>query len=368
MRRLPAWLAAVAVALVLLAWVSPAVAAPTNLAPTGVEPTELHPHAPADIAVGANNEISAILHDAITEIGLAGENLTFSLQTTFGWLPLKSAMTDAQGTAYLDYDPVAPGNYTIRVAFDGNAAYAPSNASVSVVAVVGPPGPAPLLPVVPTIVLIIVAVVGGAWATYAFVAIQILGIRADLPERDRKDRRARSPSEVKQSMASTEESTPKGVSGSANAGSRAVLIVAVLALVLGGAGLGLGAMSALGPKASTYTPTTVSFELAIVPDIQGAGWDAFVPNSLIVHAGDTVKITVINADTMPHGFYLPDFNVNQRIEPGTANATTGEVTPWVTPTPITFVASQTGTFLFKCNIPCGDGHDYMTGTLEILAD
>ena len=164
------------------------------------------------------------------------------------------------------------------------------------------------------------------------------------------------------------EETPKRVSRSANAAGRNVLIVAALALVLGVAGLGLGVMATLAPKAPGYTPTTVSFEIAVVPDIQGAGWDAFLPNNLVVHLGDTVKITVINADEMDHGFQLDAFNVNVHLDPGTANATTGEITPWMTPTPITFVASQTGTFIFKCNVVCGDGHDYMIGTLEVLPD
>lgn len=365
MRPVCAGVLLILVALILLAWAPPSVAAPRSLAPRGVEPTELHPHAPADIAVGSSNEISAILHDAATEIGLPGENLTFTLQTTFGWLPLKTATTDAKGTAYLDYDPVAPGKYTIRVAFDGDAAYAPSNASVTVVASAGPTSPPPLLSAGPTIILVIAAVVGGVWATYGFVAFQVLGIRADPPEDDRKDRRTRSTSEVEKIMAKEDEENPKRVSGSANAGGRAVLIVAALALVLGAAGLGLGAMTALTPKAATYTPTTVSFQLAIVPDLQGEGWDAFVPNSLVVHAGDTVKITVLNADPMDHGFQLDAFNVNTHIDPGAENAT-GAVTP--STTLITFVASQTGTFVFKCNVVCGNGHDYMTGTLEVLPD
>ena len=355
----------VLLAIILLAWAPPSAAAPPSVTPQSVEPTELHPHAPADISVGSSNEISAILHDAATEIGLPGENLTFSLRTSFGWLPLKTTLTDARGTAYLDYDPVAPGNYTIQVVFGGDAAYAPSNASVTVVAIAGPTSPPPLLSSGQTIILVIAAVVGGVWATYGFVAFQVLGIRADPPEDDRKDRRARSKSEVEKIMANEGDETPKRVSGSANAGSRAVLIVAALALVLGAAGLGLGAMTALTPKASTYTPTTVSFQLAIVPDIQGEGWDAFVPNSLVVHAGDTVKITVLNADPMDHGFQLDAFNVNTHIDPGTENAT-GAVTP--SNTLITFVASQTGTFVFKCNVVCGDGHDYMTGTLEVLPD
>lgn len=362
-------LALLIVALAFLAILTPAMSAgpapPTP--PTSVEPTELHPQAPADLTVGVDNLIQAILHDSRTEIGLAGEKLNFSLKTKFGSLPLLSTVTDSQGKGFLDYDPVAPGNYTIQVAFAGDAAYAPSNATVSVLAVSGPVAPPPLLPADRAIVLVILAVVGGVWVTYGFVATQVLGIRADPPEEERKDRRTRSATEVKKTMDEADE-TPKRASGIANAGGRTVLIVAAVALVLAAAGLGVSAMSALTPRASAYTPTTVSFQVAIVPDIQGASWDAFVPNSLVVHQGDTVKITVINADTMPHGFYLPDFNVNQRIEMGTANATTGDVTPWVTSTPITFVASQTGTFTFKCNVPCGSGHDYMVGTLEVLPD
>ena len=359
-------LALLVVALGFLAVLAPAASANSGhpVSPTGMEPTELHPRAPADIAVGANNMISAILHDARTEIGLAGENISFSLKTAFGWLALKSTVTDSQGEGFLDYDPVAPGTYTIQVAFAGDAAYAPSNASTTFQAVSGPVAPPTLLPPDRAIVLVIIAVVGGVWATYGFVATQVLGIRADPPEEERKDRRRRSATEEKKTMDEDPE-TPKRASGNANAGSRTVLIVAALALVLGAAGLGLGAMSALTPRTAAHTPTTVSFEVAIVPDIQGAGWDAFIPNSLVVHAGDTVKITVINADEMDHGFLVDAFNVNVHIDPGTANAT-GDVTPSMTV--ITFVASQAGTFVFKCNVVCGDGHDYMTGTLEVLPD
>lgn len=366
MRIVAAALAALLIG-ALLAACAPATAfAPSTPATGGLEPTELHPYAPSELAVGTSNAISAVLHDKVTEIGLAGENLTFLLQTKFGWLFLKESITDSHGSAYLVYDPMATGSYTIKVSFDGNAAYAPSNASVTVQAVAEPASPVlPLLPATPTIVGIILAVVGGVWATYAFVAVQVLGIRSDKPADDRRTRRANSSHKVEKTMADESEEPPKRVSGSANAGNRATLIVAAVALVLAAAGVGLGAMGALTPKAATYTPTTVSFEMAIVPDIQGAGWDAFVPNTLVVHAGDTVKITVINADEMDHGFELDTFNVNVHIDPGTANAT-GDVTP--STTVITFVASQTGTFTFKCNVVCGDGHDYMTGTLQVLPD
>lgn len=354
------------VLLALLAFLTPpnvtASAAPS--AAMGVQPTELHPSAPAHIGVGVSNLITAILHDAVTEIGLPGQNLSFSVRTSFGWLLLKQATTDAQGKGYLDYDPVSPGNDTIQVAYAGNGVYAPCNATVSVVALAGPATPPPFLTTDRAIVLVILAVVGGVWATYAFVAIQVLGIREDRPEPERRDRRARSKSEVNKTMEKDEES-PKRVSGRAIA-SRSVLIVAAMALVLAAVGTGLGLMSALAPKAATYTPTTVQFKLAVVPDIQGGGWDAFIPSNLVVHQGDTVKITIINADPMDHGFKLEAFGIDVRIDPAIENATSLEVTPTLTTIPA-FVASQTGTFVFKCDVVCGDGHDYMAGTLQVLS-
>lgn len=331
---------------------------------TGVEPTELHPAAPADIDLGGNAIVTAILHDARTEIGLGSENVTFSLRATFGWLLLKETTTDSQGKAYLDYDAVAPGNFTIQVAFSGDTFYAPSNATVALSVVAGPLAPVPWLPTTGGIVLVILAVVGGVWATYGFVAWQVLGIQADRPEAEKEDRRSRSASEVKRSM-EDEANSPKRVSGSANAGSRATLIVAIAALVLAGVGVGLAGLSALAPKPAAYTPGTVELQVAIVPDIQGGGWDVFLPNDLVVHKGDTVKFTVINADEMDHGFAISAFGVDVHIDPATN--VSGEVVPNLVHIP-SFVPDQVGQFLIKCDVVCGDGHDNMIGTLMVLPD
>lgn len=330
---------------------------------TGVQPTELHPSAPAHLDVGVSGVITAILHDSATETGLPGQNLTFSKSTKFGWLLLKETVTDSQGSGYLDYDPLEAGSFTIKVGFAGNSVYAPSNATVNVTALAPPGSPPPLISTEQTIVLVILAVVGGVWATYGFVALQILGIREDRPEPGRKERRTRSASEEKNTM-EAEEPSPKRVPGTANA-NRTALLVGIVALVLGAAGLGLGAMGALSPKA-TYTPTTVSLQVAIVADLQGDGWDVWLPNELVVHKGDTVRFTVINADEMDHGFNIPDYGIDVHIDPATIN-TTGALVPEVVSIP-SFVADQAGTFLIKCNVVCGPGHDKMIGTLVVLPD
>jgi cytochrome c oxidase subunit 2 len=79
---------------------------------------------------------------------------------------------------------------------------------------------------------------------------------------------------------------------------------------------------------------------------------AFEPSTITVRQGDTVKITASSAD-VAHGFALPDFNVNLRLEPGAR------------PQTVTFVADKKGTFTFYCNIPCGPGHLDMKGTLIV---
>jgi heme/copper-type cytochrome/quinol oxidase subunit 2 len=33
---------------------------------------------------------------------------------------------------------------------------------------------------------------------------------------------------------------------------------------------------------------------------------------------------------------------------------------------VTFVADKAGTFTWRCNIPCGAGHQHMTGKLVVV--
>lgn len=77
----------------------------------------------------------------------------------------------------------------------------------------------------------------------------------------------------------------------------------------------------------------------------------FVPSTITVTEGDTVKLAITSAD-VAHGFALPDFGVSETIEPGKTTA-------------VEFVASKKGTFSFFCNVPCGSGHGSMRGQLVV---
>ena len=77
----------------------------------------------------------------------------------------------------------------------------------------------------------------------------------------------------------------------------------------------------------------------------------FTPSTIEVNKGDKVKITVTSID-VTHGFSLPGFNINERLEPNQ-------------PVIIEFIADKTGEFKFRCNIPCGSSHSNMAGTLIV---
>lgn len=77
----------------------------------------------------------------------------------------------------------------------------------------------------------------------------------------------------------------------------------------------------------------------------------FTPSTLAVNKGDIVKITAISVDAT-HGFSLPDFNINERLEPNQ-------------PITVEFVADKAGEFAFSCSVPCGSGHSSMGGTLIV---
>ncbi len=150
------------------------------------------------------------------------------------------------------------------------------------------------------------------------------------------------------------------------ASNKTALAIASVALVIALVGVVLAATGALVPRAPLYAPQTVNLQVAIIPDLQGGGYDVWLPNELVVHAGDTVRLTVLNSDDgAEHGLHIPEFGVDQVIPTATLNAT-GEVIPSVTV--VTFVADHAGSFEFSCNVVCGPGHDRMTGTLEVLPD
>jgi cytochrome c oxidase subunit 2 len=79
-------------------------------------------------------------------------------------------------------------------------------------------------------------------------------------------------------------------------------------------------------------------------------WD-FVPSTITVNKGDTVKM-IINSIDVKHGIAIPEFGVNSDLNPG-------EITT------IEFVADKSGSFRFFCSVFCGSGHGSMEGTLIV---
>lgn len=77
----------------------------------------------------------------------------------------------------------------------------------------------------------------------------------------------------------------------------------------------------------------------------------FEPAEVRVKKGDRVKLEITSVD-VAHGFGLPDFNVNQKLEPGKT----------VT---VEFTADKTGTFTYFCSVQCGTGHREMKGKLIV---
>ncbi len=77
----------------------------------------------------------------------------------------------------------------------------------------------------------------------------------------------------------------------------------------------------------------------------------FTPDTIKVKKGETV-ILVLTALDRVHGFKMPDFGIQTSIVPGEDARVT--ITP-----------QKAGTFVFFCNIFCGDGHEDMNGTLIV---
>jgi nitrosocyanin len=98
--------------------------------------------------------------------------------------------------------------------------------------------------------------------------------------------------------------------------------------------LALGAV-AFVPRASADSPQ----EFTVV-NIEYEGSKVFVPSTLVVHKGDTVKIKVINnikSEPPNHGFAIPDFKVEEVVNRGETKT-------------VEFTADKVGVFEIKCQL------------------
>jgi len=77
----------------------------------------------------------------------------------------------------------------------------------------------------------------------------------------------------------------------------------------------------------------------------------FIPSTIEVNEGDTVKINIKSVD-VAHGIAIPEFGVSEKFGAGESIS-------------FEFVADKAGTYPFFCNVFCGEGHRDMTGTLIV---
>jgi len=79
-------------------------------------------------------------------------------------------------------------------------------------------------------------------------------------------------------------------------------------------------------------------------------WE-FNPSRIEVNKGEVIRLNITSMD-VTHGFAIPAFGVDVRLDPGKSVI-------------VEFVASKTGDFPFFCTIFCGEGHSDMIGTLVV---
>ena len=78
---------------------------------------------------------------------------------------------------------------------------------------------------------------------------------------------------------------------------------------------------------------------------------SFTPDTIEVNKGDKVRLIVTSTD-VPHGIAIPEYGINQRLEPGQ-------------PVTIEFTADKEGTFTAFCSVLCGSGHRDMKGKIIV---
>jgi len=79
----------------------------------------------------------------------------------------------------------------------------------------------------------------------------------------------------------------------------------------------------------------------------------FLPREIRLKKGVPVVLEFVTADVVM-GFNAPDFNARTDIIPGKVSR-------------LRLVPDKTGTFVFLCDIFCGDGHEGMSGQIHVVA-
>ena|GEM_PF-2599614 len=151
-----------------------------------------------------------------------------------------------------------------------------------------------------------------------------------------------------------------------------VLALAVAAIVLSATAL---VMSLTASTAPAPTPVTREIRILIVPvephNISMAMMEEmhmYIPGTIVVHRGDTIRLTIVNMDEHRHGFEIQALGVE--------TDQTLDIAPGDEVTLPQFVVTQAGIYEWKCNVPfvaetptseqeCGEDHDEMRGHLIV---
>jgi plastocyanin len=119
------------------------------------------------------------------------------------------------------------------------------------------------------------------------------------------------------------------------------LVIAIIVAAL----VAEGVSYAMAPRPAAHTPQTIEVYM-IAGDF---GYDMFVPGSLVTGLGDTLVLHIVNTEDEAHDIHINAFNVHEDITPLTGSVTN-----------VTFVASQTGTFAYVCEIHAPEMRGYLT--------
>ena len=87
-------------------------------------------------------------------------------------------------------------------------------------------------------------------------------------------------------------------------------------------------------------------------EIQASKFE-FAPETVKVKRGQPVTFVLTSVDRI-HGFKMPEFGVRADVVPDQQ-------------TRLTITPEKAGSFVFFCDIFCGDGHEEMSGTLIVEA-
>jgi cytochrome c oxidase subunit 2 len=114
----------------------------------------------------------------------------------------------------------------------------------------------------------------------------------------------------------------------------------------------LGGLAATALAAATGGIALRSFAAERVIPIKARKF-TYEPDEIVLKLNEPAVLEFTSADVVM-GFNAPDFKVRATIIPGQTAR-------------VRIVPDKTGTFVFHCDVFCGDGHEDMDGTIRVVA-